>query len=139
MTRDDLIQEINVLGPWVHGYFDLGHGLIIEDQDELQKKRLFRLRDYYCDIIESYYGSKEVKDKTLADVGCNTGYFLFELFNAFNSSGPMALNPVHQIWRKRSLLLDISISRKIACVFASMTYWLIIESYPFMMWSFYRV
>jgi len=93
MTRADLIQEINVLGPWVHGYFDLGHGLIIEDQDELQKRRLFHLRDYYRNILESYYGSKQLKDKTLADVGCNTGYFLFELFNTFQFKRADGLEP----------------------------------------------
>ena len=43
--KDELIQEINVLGPWVHGYFDLGNGIVIEDQDNLQKKRLFAIRD----------------------------------------------------------------------------------------------
>ena len=93
MTRDDLIREINVLGPWVHGYFDLGHGLVIEDQDELQKKRLFHLRDYYCDILATYYGSKQLKEKTLADIGCNTGYFLFELFNAFQFKLADGLEP----------------------------------------------
>jgi len=37
----------------VHGYFDLGNGLIIEDQDELQKKRLFSSRDFF--IIHDFH------------------------------------------------------------------------------------
>ena len=79
MEIKKLIQEINVLGPWVHGYFDLGNGIIIEDQDELQKKRLFAIRDYLLDIITKYYKTNNLQDKTLCDVGCNTGYFLYEI------------------------------------------------------------
>lgn len=41
MTHEELIEEINVLGPWSYGYFDLGNGLIIEDQDLNLKKCLF--------------------------------------------------------------------------------------------------
>ena len=58
--KDRLIQEINVLGPWTHGYFDLGEGVIVEDQDELQKKRLFSSLKYYTDIISTYYNKKQL-------------------------------------------------------------------------------
>ena len=78
--KNELIQEINVLGPWVHGYFDLGNDVIIEDQDNLQKKRLFAMRDYLIDIIIKYYKTNNLQDKTLCDVGCNTGYFLYEIY-----------------------------------------------------------
>ena len=43
--KGKLIEEINTLGPWVHGYFDLGNGIIIKDKDELQGKRLFAIRN----------------------------------------------------------------------------------------------
>ena len=64
-TNDKLIQEINVLGPWVHGYFDLGNGIIIEDQDTLQKKRLFAIRDYFIDIITKFYETNDLHNKSL--------------------------------------------------------------------------
>ncbi len=78
--NNKLIQEINVLGPWVHGYFDLGNGIVIEDQDKLQKKRLFAIRDYLIDIITRYYKTNDLQDKTLCDIGCNAGYFLYEIY-----------------------------------------------------------
>lgn len=78
--KSKLIQEINVLGPWVHGYFDLKNGIIIEDQDNLQKKRLFAMRDYLIDIIIKHYKTDNLQDKTLCDIGCNTGYFLYEIY-----------------------------------------------------------
>ena len=78
--KNKLIQEINVLGPWVHGYFDLGNGIIIEDQDNLQKKRLFAIRGYLIDIISKHYKTNDLHDKTLCDIGCNTGYFLYEIY-----------------------------------------------------------
>jgi len=88
-----LIQEINVLGPWVHGYFDLGNGIVIEDQDELQKKRLFTIRDYLIDIITKYYKTNDLQDKTLCDVGCNTGYFLYEIYKKIKIKKLVGVEP----------------------------------------------
>jgi SAM-dependent methyltransferase len=93
MSREELIQEINVLGPWVHGYFDLGNDIIIEDQDILQKKRLFCVREYLFDILRSHFGRNQLNDKTLGDIGCNTGYFLFELFKEFQFKRAEGLEP----------------------------------------------
>jgi len=106
MKRDELIQEINILGPWVHGYFDLGNGLIIEDQDELQKKRLFSSRDFFIDIIHSYYKKKDLSDKTLCDVGCNTGYFLYELFKKFNFKKVLGIEPRESNLDKAQFMAD---------------------------------
>lgn len=93
MEIKKLIQEINVLGPWVHGYFDLGNGIIIEDQDELQKKRLFAIRDYLLDIITKYYKTNNLQDKTLCDVGCNTGYFLYEIYKKIKIKKVVGVEP----------------------------------------------
>ena len=43
----NLIEKINILGPWVHGFFDLGDGIIIKDSDELQRKRLLVVSGYF--------------------------------------------------------------------------------------------
>jgi 2-polyprenyl-3-methyl-5-hydroxy-6-metoxy-1,4-benzoquinol methylase len=93
IKHEELIQEVNVLGPWVHGYFNLGNGIIIEDKDILQKKRLFALREYLFNIITDFYGRKKLKDKTLCDVGCNTGYFIYELYKKFNFKNVLGLEP----------------------------------------------
>ena len=53
--NNKLVEKINLLGPWVHGFFDLGNGIIIEDSDELQKKRLFAILGYLKDIIRTHY------------------------------------------------------------------------------------
>ncbi len=79
-SRDAIIEEINILGPWVHGYFDLGNGVIIKDKDKIQRKRLFAIRDAFFKILENHYSKKELKEKTLCDIGCNAGFFLYELF-----------------------------------------------------------
>ena len=92
-TNDKLIQEINVLGPWVHGYFDLGNGIIIEDQDTLQKKRLFAIRDYFIDIITKFYETNDLHNKSLCDIGCNTGYFLYELYKKLNFKQVVGVEP----------------------------------------------
>jgi SAM-dependent methyltransferase len=113
MARADLIQEINVLGPWVHGYFDLGNGLIIEDQDELQKKRLFSARNYFCDIIKTHYSRTNLQDKTFADIGCNAGYFLFELFKEFQFLCSDGLEPKESNLLKAKFILDyFNVSKK---------------------------
>lgn len=104
--REKLIQEINVLGPWVHGYFDLGHGIIIEDQDTLQKKRLFTLRDYFIDIIIKFYKQNEISNKSLCDVGCNTGYFLYELYKKFNFKHVTGVEPRTKNLNKAKFIAD---------------------------------
>ncbi len=91
--NNKLIQEINVLGPWVHGYFDLGNGIVIEDQDKLQKKRLFAIRDYLIDIITRYYKTNDLQDKTLCDIGCNTGYFIYEIYKKFKIKKVVGVEP----------------------------------------------
>lgn len=101
-----LIQEINVLGPWVHGYFDLGNGIIIEDQDELQKKRLFAIRDYLIDIITKYYKTNNLQDKTLCDVGCNTGYFLYEIYKKIKIKKVMGVEPRAKNLAKAKFIAD---------------------------------
>jgi hypothetical protein len=53
--KDKLIEEINIRGPWVHGYFDLGNGIIIQDKDELQRKRLFALKNAFNVILKKIY------------------------------------------------------------------------------------
>ena len=88
-----LIEKINVLGPWVHGYFDLGNGIIIQDKDEIQKKRLFSTRDAIFKILNKYYSKNELRRKTLCDIGCNTGYFLFEVFKEFNVKMAVGIEP----------------------------------------------
>lgn len=82
-----------MLGPWVHGYFDLGNGIIIEDQDELQKKRLFAMRDYLIDIISKYYKTNNLQNKTLCDIGCNTGYFLYEIYKKIKIKKAVGVEP----------------------------------------------
>lgn len=93
VSKDKLIQEINVLGPWIHGHFDLGNGLIIEDQDELHKKRITKNRDYFVDIISQFYKQETLESKTLCDVGCNAGFFLYELYNKFKFKHALGLEP----------------------------------------------
>ncbi|GEM_PF-1350058 len=89
----DLVEKINILGPWIHGYFDLGNGIVIEDRDILQKRRLFQYRKYFIDIITKHYGRDKLTDKTLCDVGCNAGYFLFELYKRFRFRSAVGYEP----------------------------------------------
>ena len=91
--KEKLIEKINILGPWVHGYFDLGNGVIIQDKDELQKKRLFVLRNAFYQILKMNYSNKQLQRKTLCDVGCNTGFFLYELFNKFKMKKVIGIEP----------------------------------------------
>ena len=93
MTQNELIQEINLLGPWIHGFFDLGNGLIIEDQDKLHKKRITKNRDYFVSIISKFYKRDLLKEKTICDVGCNAGYFLYELYKKFKFKHALGLEP----------------------------------------------
>lgn len=82
-SKKQLIEEINILGPWVHGYFDLGNGIIIEDSDSLQKSRLFAILETLKGIISHHFTRDDTKNLTLSDIGCNTGYFLVELHKEF--------------------------------------------------------
>ena len=93
MTRNELIQEINLSGPWIHGYFDLGNGLVIEDQDELYKKRITKNRDYFISIISEFYKRDLLEGKTICDVGCNAGYFSYELYKKFKFKHALGLEP----------------------------------------------
>ena len=93
MDKSKFIEKINILGPWVHGYFDLGGGIIIEDSDVLQQRRLKYYRDYFIDIIKRHYGKKNLGDKTLCDIGCNAGYFLFGLYKEFGFKSAIGLEP----------------------------------------------
>jgi len=106
IDKSKLIEEINVLGPWVHGYFDLGNGLIIEDQDKLQKKRLLSLKKIFIKTIENQYSNKKINEKTLIDVGCNTGYFMFELYKKFNFKQVLGLEPRESNLKKAKLISD---------------------------------
>lgn len=91
--NEKLIEKINILGPWVHGFFNLKNGIIIQDKDELQRKRLFSTRNAIFKILKKYYSEEELKKKTLCDVGCNTGYFLFEIFNKFKIKRAIGIEP----------------------------------------------
>jgi len=92
-ATDDLIKKINILGPWVHGYFDLGNGLIIEDQDKLHKKRITKNKEYFVDIISKFYRKNTLESKTFCDVGCNAGFFLYELYRSFKFKLAIGLEP----------------------------------------------
>ena len=104
ISKSKLIQEINVLGPWVHGFFDLGNGLIIEDQDKLQKKKSLSLKKNFIEIIENHYTKKEIKKKSLIDIGCNTGFFMYELYKKFNLKQVLGLEPRKSNLEKAKLI-----------------------------------
>lgn len=93
MTRVELIQKINTLGPWVHGYFNLGEGIIIEDKDAVMKDSLFAHLDAYKDIISERFEKETLTDKTFADIGCNTGFYSFELMQKFKFKSATAFDP----------------------------------------------
>ena len=93
MKKLRLIETINILGPWVHGYFELTDGITIKDTDEYQRDRLFRLRDLLIDNIRAHYGADKLPEKTLCDVGCNAGYFLFELYRHFELGAATGFDP----------------------------------------------
>jgi len=88
-----LIEAINLLGPWVHGYFELPCGITIKDTDLYQRARLFQLRDRLVGIVEDHFGGQGLEDKTLCDVGCNAGYFLFELYKHFGFKKAQGFDP----------------------------------------------
>jgi hypothetical protein len=92
-SREKLVEKINLLGPWTHGYFDLGNGLIVQDQDELQQKRLFKYVRYFEDIIRNHYDKDDLSEKTICEVGCNTGYFLYEMYKRFRFREATGLEP----------------------------------------------
>ena len=106
MTKNELIQEINVLGPWVHGYFDFNNGLVIEDQDALNKKRIRKNRDYFVNIISEFYKRDLLEDKTLCDAGCNAGFFLYELYNKFKFKQALGLEPRKTNLAKAQFIAD---------------------------------
>ncbi len=91
--RERLVEEINLLGPWTHGYFDLGNGIVIEDNDDIQKARLFKYKVYFEDVISQHYHKDALEDKTLCEIGCNTGYFIFEMLKRFNFRKVTGLEP----------------------------------------------
>lgn len=88
-----LVEKINMLGPWVHGYFNLPCGITIKDTDEFQRERLFYLRDQFIDIIQDHFGRTKLLDKEILDIGCNAGYFLFELYKHFEFKSAKGIDP----------------------------------------------
>ncbi|MFN8670604.1 MAG: class I SAM-dependent methyltransferase [Candidatus Sericytochromatia bacterium] len=93
MNKNKLIEKINTLGPWVHGYFKILDDIVISDKDLLQQKRLFHYKDYFIDIIKNNYNSEHLNEKTICEIGCNSGYFLFELYKKFNFKIATGLEP----------------------------------------------
>jgi SAM-dependent methyltransferase len=109
--NNKLVEKINLLGPWVHGFFDLGNGIIIEDSDELQKKRLFAILGYLKDIIRTHYTDKKTK-LVIGDVGCNTGFFIFELYKEFKFKKYFGFEPKLSNLKKAKFIRDyFSISK----------------------------
>ena len=108
MTKEELITEINVLGPWTHGQFDIGNGLIIEETDVIQKKRLLIYKDYFEDIISKYYQKTNLINKKICEVGCNTGYFLFELIKKFKFKVATGLEPREKNIQKARFIADLN-------------------------------
>lgn len=106
MSRNELIEEINLLGPWVHGAFDLGNGLIVEDRDKLHKKRIEKCRDYFVEIIADFYGTTSLHGKSISDVGCNAGYFLYELQKKFSFRHALGLEPRESNLAKARFIAD---------------------------------
>ena len=53
-TKNASIEKINMLGPWVHGFFNLPNGITIQDTDIYQKQRLIYLRDQFVKIIQNH-------------------------------------------------------------------------------------
>ena len=91
--KGKLIEEINMLGPWVHGYFELEPGITIKDSDVYQRNRLFQLKKQFIDIIDKHFEDVDLRYKTICDVGCNAGYFLYELFKHFNFKAAKGFDP----------------------------------------------
>lgn len=104
--KEELIEKINVLGPWTHGYFDLGNGLIIQEQDELQQKRLFKYKKYFEDIISKHYNKDDLTQKTICEIGCNTGYFLYEMYKKFKFREATGLEPRKTNLTKAKFIAD---------------------------------
>ena len=112
LNHSKLIQEINLLGPWVHGYFELYPDLTIKDSDLYQQQRLFQLKKQMIDIIEEHYGRVALKDKTLCDIGCNAGYFLFELFKHFGFKKAFGYDPkITNISKARFIAKHFSLTK----------------------------
>ena len=110
----NLIEKINILGPWVHGFFDLGDGIIIKDSDELQRKRLLVVSGYLKDIIRSYYHEEKIPELVVGDIGCNTGYFLFELYKEFKCKKLYGFEPKTSNLKKADFIRDyFEISKEI--------------------------
>ena len=91
--QKQLIEEINLLGPWVHGYFDLGNGVIIEDSDDLQKSRLFAILETLKMLLSKHCETRNSLELTLSDIGCNTGFFIVELLKAFKFKTVIGYEP----------------------------------------------
>jgi len=92
-TKNASIEKINMLGPWVHGFFNLPNGITIQDTDIYQKQRLIYLRDQFVKIIQNHYSQNILDEKEILDIGCNAGYFLFELFNYFKFKTAKGIDP----------------------------------------------
>jgi len=89
----DLVEKINILGPWVHGRFDLGNGIVIEEKDILQRRRTLSYRDYFVDIIATHYAKSQTAEKTVCEIGCNAGYFLYEVYKRFDFKKAVGYEP----------------------------------------------
>lgn len=76
-SKEDLIERINRLGPWVHAYFELGTDLVIRPPDDGNLNRILYIRDIVFGYLKETYDTKAVRS-SLLDVGCNSGFFSME-------------------------------------------------------------
>ena len=93
-------EKINLLGPWVHGRFDLGGGVVIESPNAAQQRRLEWIRDALVAhlVAAGYSGSS--RKLTLLDIGCNAGFFTMELQRRFGFQKAVGIDPRERNIRK---------------------------------------
>lgn len=91
--RASLIEQINLLGPWVHGRFDLGHGLFIQPPHPMHEHRLNWMLDTIVAHLRSAGFDRHASQLTLLDVGCNAGFFTMELQRRFGFRKAVGIDP----------------------------------------------
>ena len=101
VLRDCTIQEqINLLGPWVHGRFDLGGSVVIESPNAVQQRRLEWILCGLVAHLEAAGYSGSSRNLTLLDIGCNAGFFTIELQRRFGFQKALGIDPRERNIRK---------------------------------------
>src|SRR5688572_8355757 len=93
-------EQINLLGPWVHGRFDLGNGITIESSNPAQHSRLLWMIDTLTQYLIATGYENRASELTILDIGCNAGFVTSELQRRFKFKRAVGVDPRERNIRK---------------------------------------